>query len=224
MALKMRSDWHLKHWNIIEDFLLFLSKKTKNFVLKGGTALKKCYNLPRMSEDIDLDNINKKERLASIITEFCKINNYKLNLKKDTETTERYMIHYGDLSHPLKVEVSYRNKNSLLVKELSLVKNGVLTYNINTLFGMKTDAYSNRDKIRDLYDLSFIINNYYDELSSENIIRFEDTLDRKDGLDQLEYVIRTDIGDNLVNRDELETMFLKMYEKIKDKKDLDRER
>jgi predicted nucleotidyltransferase component of viral defense system len=37
------------------SYLLLLNKRTDQFILKGGTALARCYGLDRFSEDIDLD-------------------------------------------------------------------------------------------------------------------------------------------------------------------------
>ncbi|MBO5004360.1 MAG: hypothetical protein J6D03_03740 [Clostridia bacterium] len=69
-----------------------------------------------------------------------------------------------------------------------------------------------RDKIRDLYDVCYICNNFWDELSNDvkNMIRV--AVEYK-GLEQFEYVIK-DQKDELINNEKLETEFLKMYEKL----------
>ena len=47
------------HFEIIKDFLLYLNRVSKDYILKGGTSLMTCYGLDRFSEDIDLDGFNK---------------------------------------------------------------------------------------------------------------------------------------------------------------------
>jgi hypothetical protein len=66
--------------------------------------------------------------------------------------------------------------------------------------------------MRDLYNLSFITNKYYDQLSSETIFHARDVVENK-GVEQLEYLINTQ-SDNLINNNKLENDFLKMYDKL----------
>ena len=51
----MNTEWRDLHGQVINSFLKHLNTKSNSFILKGGTALAKCYNLNRFSEDIDLD-------------------------------------------------------------------------------------------------------------------------------------------------------------------------
>lgn len=41
-------------------YLLYNQKKFKNLVFKGGSCMRVCYNLPRLSEDLDFDYDEKK--------------------------------------------------------------------------------------------------------------------------------------------------------------------
>ena len=77
---------------------------------------------------------------------------------------------------------------------------------------MKASAYSGRDKIRDLYDICYICNNYWKELSEDvkNMIRV--AVEYK-GLEQFEYVIK-DQKDELIDNEKLTIDFLKMYHKL----------
>ena len=103
-------DWKIKHEQTIKQILTYINQNTNDFVLKGGTALKQCYELNRFSEDIDLDSKNKN--IEKYIKEFCAKNGYTYNKKKDTDTVKRFMINYGNPEKPLKVEVSYRKKRN----------------------------------------------------------------------------------------------------------------
>ncbi len=157
-------DWQTNHGNFIEAFLLFLNKQTDQFVLKGGTALSLCYGLDRFSEDIDLDG--RKQDIKEIVKRFCVNHGVNFRVAKDTETVKRCIIDYGNDIHPLKIEVSYRNKN-LDLEEASkdwTQISGIKVYGIDALARMKAMAYQGRDKIRDLYDLSFIVNNFFEAI------------------------------------------------------------
>lgn len=204
----MEYEWQEEHGKTIDSFLQFLNKNTKGYILKGGTALAKCYNLNRFSEDIDLDAT--KEDIKPYIKKFCQLQTYTFRIAKDTATVKRGFINYGNDSRPLKVEVSYRRKE--INPSEYTEKNGIQVYSINRLAQMKALAYSSRDKIRDLYDLSFICNNYFVDLSEQTVLNIKDALAYK-GLEQFDYIVNTQ-NDSLINSDKLLTSFLEMYEKI----------
>lgn len=77
---------------------------------------------------------------------------------------------------------------------------------------MKTNAYSGRDKIRDLYDVSFICNNYYDELSEQARSMLRNAIEYK-GVEQFDYIVQEQ-HDTLIDEDKLAEDFLNMYEKL----------
>ena len=158
----MSDSWRTKHKVVIDSFLEFLNKKTDEYILKGGTALMTCYGLNRFSEDIDLDGKHRKD-IISIIDEYCKVNNYSFRIGKETDTVKRCFIDYGDIGHKLKVEASFRRKD-FDDSEIKTI-NGITVYSINELCIQKSGAYAARDRIRDLFDLTFITNQYYNELN-----------------------------------------------------------
>ncbi|MDR0219905.1 MAG: nucleotidyl transferase AbiEii/AbiGii toxin family protein, partial [Lachnospiraceae bacterium] len=159
----MNKNWRTEHNSAIDAFLKHLNANTQTFILKGGTALMKCYGLDRFSEDIDLDGDLKSKDIVSLVDSFCSANGFSYRIAKNTDTVKRFFVNYGNSEKPLKVEVSYRQKE-LNMKQASIV-NGILVYNINALCMLKTNAYAARDKIRDLYDISFICDKYFDSLS-----------------------------------------------------------
>ena len=120
------------------------------------------------------------------------------------------MIHYRDGSKPLKVEISYRNK--VILPDTYQKVNGISVYTIDRLAQLKASAYQGRDKIRDLYDVCFICNNYYSELSesTQNLIR--DALSFK-GFEHFDYIVNTQ-SDPLIDKNQLAEDYLKMYDKL----------
>ena len=197
-----------QHKSIIIDFLKELNANTSEYVLKGGTSLMLCYGLDRFSEDIDLDG--QTDYISSFIDTYCSNNTFKYRTAKDTETVKRFMIYYEDISHPLKVEVSFRNKS--ISSAATSTINGFKVYNLDILCQQKANAYSSRDKIRDLYDLCFICNNHFDELSVNTQITLAEAVSHK-GIEQFDYLVKTE-DDPLIDKEKLAESFLNMMDKL----------
>ena len=142
-----------------------------------------CYGLDRFSEDLDFDAVRKTSAIA-IGRKFCKKHNFEMNVKKDTNTVQRFMIHYGG-DKPLKVETSYR-RLKIDTGEFT-VKKGICVYTIEVLAMMKLNAYLNRDKLRDLFDTIFIVNNYWDSLTLTAQMSFQNAFSEK-GFEYFELV------------------------------------
>lgn len=202
------NNWRIEHGKTIQAFLEYLNKRSKDFILKGGTALLVCYKLDRFSEDIDLDG--RRKNIEEIIKGFCEINNCSYHISKDTDTVKKYKINYGNMEKPLKIEVSFR-RQEIDIEETTII-NGVLVYKLDPLCIMKTNAYTSRDKIRDLYDVSFICNNYFDQLAPQTIAILRSAIEYK-GIEQFDYIIK-DQHDELIDKDKLAGDFLSMHDKL----------
>lgn len=201
-------DWREKHGQVIDSFLSFMNGITDRYILKGGTALQKCYNLTRFSEDIDLDGSNGNQ-IITICQNYCKNNGFSLRIAKNTDTVKRFMIDYNGIK-PLKIELSSRRKS--IPEEDTIIINGIKTYTINVMTELKVSAYQQRDKIRDLFDITFIINNYYNDLEKGTKRILRNALEYK-GLEHFDYIISTQ-KDELINQDILASSFLEAYEKV----------
>lgn len=202
----MHDNWRDIHGSIIRDFLLGLNNVSKNYILKGGTSLMLCYGLDRFSEDIDLDAFNTKEGIEKFVDNFCHSCGYTYRVAKNTETVKRYMIHYGG-EKPLKVEISYRRKD-ISKNEVTIINN-ILVYNICNILIFKLNAYNGRDKIRDLYDVTFICRNYWEIIPDVLKIQVQDALSFK-GLEYFDMIIRTQ-SDELIDNNKLASDFLELY-------------
>ncbi|MDR3288839.1 MAG: nucleotidyl transferase AbiEii/AbiGii toxin family protein [Peptococcaceae bacterium] len=201
-------DWREQHGTVITSFMEYLNEKTSNFILKGGTALYLCYQLDRFSEDIDLDG--REKGLTAFVDDFCQENGYAYRVAKDTGTVERCLVDYGSVGKPLKIEASFRRRE--ILREETGVVNGVIVYNIEPLCVMKINAYAGRDKIRDLYDLTFICNHYFDKLSPQTVALLRGAVEYK-GIAQFDYMI-TNQPDELIDSEKLAGDFLSMYDRL----------
>lgn len=198
--------WKTKHLDAIELFLHTLNTKSNKYVLKGGTSLLMCYGLDRFSEDIDLDG--EDNDIKGIVEDFCEDNGYEYRLAKDTHTVNRYMIHYGG-QKPLKIETSFRS--GPVPQDATTEKNGIRVYTIDAICAQKTHAYMQRDRIRDLYDLCFICEHYYDDLAPATKAGLADAFSHK-GVEQFDYLVKTQ-KDDLIKEDDLAENFLSALDK-----------
>ena len=213
---KEDTSWQIEHEKVICDFLKYLNSISDEYILKGGTALLTCYNLDRFSEDIDFDS-NNKNKIKKIVDTYCSKKNYNYRIAKDTDTTKRFFIHYGNIIHPLKIEVSFR---SLILNSDCHKINGIQVYSINKLMNLKLNAYNTRDTIRDLYDVTFIAKNYWHSLTPEIKSNLNESLHYK-GLEHFDYILYTS-NDKLINKDKLTVDFLDLLNKLQIKsKELD---
>jgi predicted nucleotidyltransferase component of viral defense system len=194
---------------VINSFLDFLKIKKHDLILKGGAALKYCYNSTRLTKDLDFDGINNDN--ISLIEEFCNNNNYDLFFKKNTEITQRCSILYNQNIEPLKIEISYRDKN-IDTNNITMI-NGIKVYVIAKLFASKLPAFQNRDKLRDLFDICFIYKNYKESLSICQIELLKESLTTKN-FAYFDYIIETQKNEpenKHINIDELANDYLDMY-------------
>ena len=202
-------DWRILHGKVLKAFILALNKKSNSYILKGGTSLMLCYGLTRFSEDIDLDAYYTSRGIEDIVNAFCQANNFTYRVAKDTNTVKRYMIHYGS-NKPLKIEISYRRKN-IDSSEFTII-NGILVYTISSILTFKLNAYNQRDKIRDLYDVVFICKNYWYCIPKTLQLQLVDSLSYK-GLEHFDYLISTQ-QDELIDSVVLGNEFLDLYNRL----------
>ncbi|MCI1211242.1 nucleotidyl transferase AbiEii/AbiGii toxin family protein [Bifidobacterium tibiigranuli] len=206
--------WRTAHREAIDAMLRGINAEPDNpFILKGGTALMACYGLDRFSEDIDLDgqraNVHSN-RFFSIIDQTCRMHGYSWRKAKDTSTVRRAFVDYGNPERPLKIEASFRRRQ--VPSQETAQVNGILVYTISRLCELKTGAYLNRDKIRDLYDLAFIADRYYDQLDESAKAHLQTAFEYKD-LEQFDYLVRTQ-SDPLIDNAIMEDRFLKALDKL----------
>jgi predicted nucleotidyltransferase component of viral defense system len=202
--------WQIQHGKTIISFLKYLNSQTKDLILKGGTALLLCYELDRFSEDIHLDSRSLEIDIEKFVSIFCKKNSYSYYIAKNTNVVKIFMIHYSVAGKPLKVEISFRR--SIIPEDDYTNINGFTVYTLNSLCTQKSLAYNARDRIRDLYDLSFICKRWWDDISDTSKDFMRGVLQYK-GLEQFDYLIQTQ-PDELINIKKLADDFLDMFNKL----------
>ncbi|QOJ78702.1 nucleotidyl transferase AbiEii/AbiGii toxin family protein [Infirmifilum lucidum] len=127
-------------------------------VLHGGTVIWRVYKSPRFSEDIDLYHESVGLYRRSIESELSAL---KLNLRKFWETPNAFYISISD-GREVRVEATKRNVLDASVEaEFELIDGGyivVRTLPPDLLLKEKIQAYIDRRKARDLYDVFYLLN------------------------------------------------------------------
>ena len=143
---------------IIEELYNFL----QNATIHGGTAIWRCYNGNRFSEDVDVyikKDINKiGEFFISLERKGFKI--IKKRIKENSVYSE---LNFQNAS--VRFEATFQTKKSVFKKyetSESIFIN-VYTLSPEDLILEKIQAYLKRSKIRDLYDIDFLLGFIEDE-------------------------------------------------------------
>ena len=130
----------------------------------------------------------------------------KINEKKDILwflKDEFPTLYYNDRqfpsgNYPLKIEVSSRNSKLLQKNLLNYTKNdNVLVYTVDELIKMKCNTFSQRDKIRDLYDIGFLLKKYPNRFSLDNLKLIYENINYK-GMDILSAQLSGEIKKHLL--------------------------
>jgi len=133
-----------------------LQKEFSNAVLHGGTAIWRCYNGNRFSEDIDVYMIKDME----------KINNLFKNLERSGLIIEKKNISKNSIYSLLRLDRTAVRFEALFkiingsLKEYETTDGNLITIRTlspEELINEKINAYLNRFKIRDLYDIFFLL-------------------------------------------------------------------
>ncbi|OCR87727.1 hypothetical protein CFT12S00416_07825 [Campylobacter fetus subsp. testudinum] len=201
----MLEQYQIDRVELIKNILPYFGDK---FVLKGGTALSLYYGLNRYSEDLDFDCITNNMDCINRLKQCRDFNNWDISVKKNTDTVLRIMIDYGAVSYlgkyPLKIEISSRNKILLRSNKLEYNKfNNVNVYSIKDLIEMKATAFSGRDKIRDFYDLGYLLRKYPNEFKENTLFGIREKIIYA-GEDELNLLLKDEILDHkLISKDDI---------------------
>lgn len=156
LILRLKRQQHKKIAQAQDLIIQELYNVFNNAVLHGGTAIWRCYNGRRFSEDIDVYIPRDKKKIDLLFDRFQKRGFLlqKKKLKKNRLYSDlkyqRTLVRFEALFKTLQGElVDYETSDSNLITVYSLLP--------KNLIKEKVDAYLNRKKIRDLYDIFFLL-------------------------------------------------------------------
>lgn len=127
-------------------------------VLHGGTVIWRVYRSPRFSEDIDVYHQNPSAFRGMLERELALLN---LSLRKFRETEHSVYAAIGD-HRAVRVEFTKRDMTASSVEaEFELVSGGYIMVRAlppEILLREKIQAFIERRKARDLYDIFYLLN------------------------------------------------------------------
>ena len=139
---------------VIEELYKFLPKA----ILHGGTAIWRCYNGNRFSEDIDV-YIPKDEKRIEEFFKSLEKKGFKI-IKKRIKENSLYSELIFNEKTPIRFEATFQTKKSIFKRyetsESFFINVDTLTS--EDLIIEKVQTYLKRRKIRDLYDIFFLLN------------------------------------------------------------------
>ena len=153
-------------------------------VLHGGTSIWRCYKGNRFSEDIDVYIQKDIKKLDELFDRFKKIG-FIIEKRKITENSLYSNLKFNRIS--VRFEALFKRINGALMEYENSDGNVIMVYSLTPeeLIKEKVNAYLNRNKIRDLYDIFFLLKYIKDKISIKeslsNLIKnFKAPTDEKD--------------------------------------------
>ena len=140
-----------------------LYRKCNGAVLHGGTAIWRCYQGNRFSEDIDVYLSKNLPMIESFFSELEK-KGFTVEKKKITEKSLYSTLMLGRTS--VRFEAVFKEAKSAL-KEYEMAEGNLITVNTLSpadLVREKLLAYRNRGLVRDVYDIFFLLR-YVEDIS-----------------------------------------------------------
>ncbi len=170
LNLKLRSKADREVAFAQDIMIIELYKFFPEAVIHGGTGIWRCYNGNRFSEDVDVYIKRNENKLA----EFFKSLEMK-GLKFIKKRLKENSLYSGwDFNGiEIKFEATFQNKKPFLKKYETAESFFINVYTLSPedLIIEKVETYLSRKKIRDLYDIAFMINNIENKELVKNYLK-----------------------------------------------------
>ena len=143
---------------VIDTLYKFFEKA----VLHGGTSIWRCYSGNRFSEDIDVYIPKKLDKINSFFAELEK-RGFIINKKKVGENSLYSSLSFNNTS--VKFEALFKNVKGEMKEYGTAEGNLIIVYTLlpENLIKEKIETYLKRFKIRDLYDIFFLLRHVNDK-------------------------------------------------------------
>ena len=165
---------------IIEELYKIFDKA----VLHGGTAIWRCYQGNRFSEDIDV-YIPKDISKLNILFKNLENKGFIIKKKKISENSLFSNLHFNRID--VRFEAIFKKIDGDLKEYETIEGNFITIYTLTSerLIKEKISAYLSRNKIRDLYDVFFLLRYVEDKNEIRNDLRnliknFKEPYDEKE--------------------------------------------
>lgn len=164
---------------------LLIIEMYKNFpgsVIHGGTSIWRCYNGNRFSEDIDVYLPTQlKEKMKFFKDRLEKIG---FHTKKFKQTKNSIFSKFSYQGAIIRFEAVFKDIKDFITKSFEMSDGSFIIVNTlspEKIIKEKISAYNERRKIRDLYDIFFLLN-FVENKKSVNLkdLIFREPIDKKD--------------------------------------------
>ncbi len=157
LNLKLRKAEHKKIAYVQDVLVEELYNFFPNAIIHGGTAIWRCYNGNRFSEDIDAYLPRDVEKIKGFF-ELLKSKGFKIIKSRIKENSVYSEVVFNNV--PVRFEATFQVKKGTTMKyeksEGFFIN--VFTLTAEELVLEKVEAYLKRRKIRDIYDIFFLLN------------------------------------------------------------------
>ncbi len=126
-------------------------------IIHGGTGIWRCYHGNRFSEDVDV-YIKRDEKKIAEFFKSLEMKGFKIIKKRLKENSLYSGLEFNGIE--TKFEATFQNKKPFFKKYETAESFFINVYTLTPedLIIEKVETYLSRKKIRDLYDIAFLIN------------------------------------------------------------------
>jgi len=161
---------------LVQDILVMeVYNSFPSAVIHGGTAIWRCYGSNRFSEDVDIYlPFNVKNKNMENFLE--NLNKKGFTVEKFKETNNSVFAKFSYLGVIIRYEIVFKNIKNFLTKSFEMSDGTsilVNTLSAEELIKEKLSAYVKRKKVRDLYDIFFLLRSVEDKEKIKNdLVKF----------------------------------------------------
>jgi len=168
LSLRIKKETHKKIASAQDLIVEEIYKHFNNAVFHGGTAIWRCYSGKRFSEDLDFYFPKEKEKINELFSSLEKIG-FKIIKKKVLDNSVYSELEYNRIS--VRLEATFQKVKGNIVDYEKSEGNIISVYSLTPeeFIKEKINTYLSRFKIRDLYDIFFLLKlvNSFDLLKKE---------------------------------------------------------
>lgn len=156
IILKLKKTAHKETAKAQDIIVEELYKIFDNAVIHGGTAIWRCYQGNRFSEDIDV-YLKKDEKKLHMLFENLEKRGFGIEKKRIKDNSLYSTLKLGRTS--VRFEALFKEANGSLKEYETADGNIIMVYTLKAeeLIHEKVNAYLKREKIRDFYDIFFLL-------------------------------------------------------------------
>jgi len=156
LILKLKKAGHKEIAKAQDLIVEELYKAFDKAILHGGTSIWRCYHGNRFSEDIDVYIPKDMDKLNALFESLAK-NGFRILKKKIGDNSMYSNLEFNRTV--VRFEAIFKKTEGILKEYKTAEGNLIIVYTLKPeqLVKEKIDAYLRRYKVRDLYDLFFLL-------------------------------------------------------------------